>query len=185
MGAVYLSNMAEQISAKRVVGATWGIIGVTLILSSAILRVSPKAADAFRVGLSPTQWIILVVWVVLMLVGEGYRGFQLNFAPRVAARMWYLSKHGSARDLWLAPLFCVGYYGASRRRIISSWSLTVVVTLIIVVVAHIAQPWRGIIDFGVAAGLIYGLICVFYSVWQTVRSKRYLVKPDVLLNPSL
>jgi len=172
--------MQEQRSVKHIVGAVWGIVGVALVLGSAVVRVWPKAADAFRFGLNPLQWIVLVVWVTFMLIGEGYRGFQLNFSPRVAARMWYLVQHGRTTDLLLAPFYCICYYGASRRRIISSWSLTAGVTLIILIVTRIEQPWRGIIDCGVVLGLLYGLVCVFYFVWQTIRSRKYPISPDII-----
>jgi hypothetical protein len=169
----------EIVQLKRRVGAVWGIAGITLIIGSAIIRVTPKALDAFRVGLHPLQWAVLVVWVTFMLIGEGYRGFQLKFSPRVAARMWHLLQHGRSVDLWLAPFYCIGYYGASKRRIISSWSLTVGVTLIILVVVQLPQPWRGIIDCGVVLGLLYGLICVYAFTWRTLRSRIYVTDPEV------
>lgn len=158
--------VAARQSTKHPLGAIWAAVGITLILGGAIFRVTPRVFDAFDVGLSLWQWVILVAWVGFMLVSEGYRGFQLKFSPRVATRMWYLYQHGRTLDLWLAPLYCIGYYGAPRRRIISSWLLTIGVALIIIVVSQFTQPWRGIIDCGVVLGLLYGLISVYVSIWQ-------------------
>lgn len=174
-----IKSKIECMQIRRKIGAAWGIVGVTLIIGSAVLRVLPHAIDAFRVGLNPLEWVVLVLWVALMLFGEGYRGFQKQFSPRVAARMWHLANHGRSLDVWLAPLYCVGYYHASRRRIISSWSLTAGVTLLIIIVIHFAQPWRGIIDCGVVLGLLYGLICIYVFTWQTLRSQQYVADPEV------
>lgn len=164
---------------KRKLGAVWGIVGITLILGSAIFRVWPKAVDAFHVGLNPFQWVVLVLWVGFMLISEGYWGFQKQFSPRVAARMWQLAQHGQTCDLWLAPFYCVGYYGSTRRRMITSWSLTAGITLIIVIVIHLSQPWRGIIDCGVALGLLYGLISVYAFTWRTLHNRTHVADPEV------
>lgn len=143
------------------VGAVWSIAGITLLIGSAIIRLAPRVADALSSGLTPLMWGVLIVWCGLMLVGEGYRGFQRQFAPRVSARTWHLAYHGRVIDYILAPLYSVGYYSASRRRIITSWSLTSGIVVLILLVSQIPQPWRGIIDAGVLAGLVYGLVWVY------------------------
>jgi hypothetical protein len=163
----------------HIIGAVWGILGVSLILGSAILRVIPHVLDAFNVGLSAFQWIILLVWCSFMLVAEGYRGFQKLFSPRVAARTWYLVNHGKTIDLILAPLYCMGYFHATKKRIITSWSLTAGITLLIIGVRFMAQPWRGIIDSGVVLGLLYGLIWVYVFTIRTFMSHTYLSDPEV------
>ncbi len=163
----------------RIFGAIWGILGVTLILGSATARVWPHVSDAFNVGLSPFEWSILILWSALMVVAEGYRGFQKLFSPRVAARAWHLANHGRALDLILAPLYCMGYFHATRRRVITSWSLTAGITLIVIIVRYLAQPWRGIIDSGVVLGLIYGLIWLYIFTARTFISHNYVVDPEV------
>jgi len=143
------------------IGAAWSIAGITLLIGSAIERLAPRVSDAFRAGLTPLMWTALVLWCIFMLVGEGYRGFQKQFAPRVAARTWHLAQQGRVADLLLAPLYSAGYYHASRRRIMTSWSVTAGIVLLIVIVSHVSQPWRGIIDTGVLLGLVYGLVWVY------------------------
>ena len=163
----------------HVIGAIWGILGVTIILGSAIIRVYPHVLDAFNVGLSPLQWVVLFLWSIFMLVAEGYRGFQKLFSPRVAARTWHLVNHGSAIDLILAPLYCIGYFHATRKRMITSWTLTAMITLIVVVVRYLPQPWRGIIDNGVILGLLYGLVWVYIYTVKTFKNRIYLVDPEI------
>jgi len=165
--------------ATHIIGAIWGILGVTLILGSAIVRVYPHMADALSLGLSPLQWVVLFLWSMFMLLAEGYRGFQKLFSPRVAARTWHLVNHGRPIDLILAPLYCIGYFHATRKRIITSWSLTVVITFIVVIVRYLPQPWRGIIDSGVILGLFYGLIWVYLFTFQSFMKRSYITDPEV------
>ena len=165
---------------KNYIGALWGIVGVTLIIGSAIYRVLPHVIDAFKVNMTLFQWIILIIWCVFMLIAEGYRGFQKLFSPRVASRTWYLVKNGSQLDAILAPLFCIGYFHAVRKRIITSWSLTVGITLLVIIVSNMSQPWRGIIDSGVLLGLLYGLVWVYIYTFMTFKKRSYIVDPEVV-----
>ena len=163
----------------HIIGAIWGILGVTLILSSAIVRVYPHVLDAFSLGLSHLQWVVLILWSLFMLVAEGHKGFQKLFSPRVAARTWHLVNHGRPIDLILAPIYCMGYFHATRKRIITSWSLTAVITVIIVIVRYFPQPWRGIIDSGVILGLFYGLVWVYVFTLQGFIKRSYVTDPEV------
>ncbi|WP_375487662.1 hypothetical protein [uncultured Jatrophihabitans sp.] len=151
-------------STARRVAAVWGLVGVVLILGDAIVRVWPFTLDALRHHLSTLQWVVLAAWVLSMGVGEGYRGFQLRFSRRVVARRDSLRRHGHGVDLVLAPLYCIGYFHAERRQVISSWSLTVGIVVLILLVRLVDQPWRGIIDAGVVAGLAYGLVSLLVLV---------------------
>jgi hypothetical protein len=166
----------------NLIGATWGILGVSIILISAITRVIPHVTDAFRIGLSPFQWAVLIIWCVFMFITEGYRGFQKLFSPRVAARSWHLVNYGKPIDLILAPIYCMGYFHATKKRIITSWTLTAGIALIIVVVTFLSQPWRGIIDSGVVLGLVYGLVWVLIFTYITFKKHIYVVDPESHLN---
>lgn len=163
----------------HIFGAIWGILGVTLILGSAIMRIWPRVFDAFKLGLSPLEWIALILWNLFMVVAEGYQGFQKLFSPRVAARTWHLVNCGRPVDLILAPLYCIGYFHATRKRMITSWSLTAGITFIVIIVRYLPQPWRGIIDSGVVLGLLYGLLWVYVFTIRTFKSHAYIVDPEV------
>lgn len=144
------------------IGSLWGIIGVLLLLGSAAYRLTPLALAAFS---SPFQWYHWVAWtlsIVFMAHAEGYRGFQCHFSPRVAARALYLKAHPRAVYVILAPLFCMGYFHATRRRQIISISLTAGIVVLILAVHRLAQPWRGIVDAGVVVGLVWGVISLFW-----------------------
>ena len=100
---------------------------------------------------------------------EGYRGFQQGFSPRAAARVRHLRDHASWLETVLAPLFVMSYFHAHRRRQIISLLLTSLIICLVLVVRLIPQPWRGIIDLGVVAGLTWGVLSLAVCVWKELR----------------
>ena len=96
---------------------------------------------------------------------EGYKGFQKGFSPRVAARLYFLLGNVTYKRFLLAPLFCLGFFDAERKRIIFIYCLTSVIFLMVKFVEQVPMPWRGILDVGVVVGLSWGLLSVtFYSI---------------------
>lgn len=146
--------------------ALWGVTGVLLLLGQASWRLGAVALEALRQpGFTPAQTVLLAVWIVASAYLEGYRAFHQQFAPRVVARALYLSAH--PRPLWvaLAPLFCMALFHATRRRLITSWTLVVAVMTMVILVRRLPQPWRGIVDAGVVIALVWGITSVLlYSV---------------------
>jgi hypothetical protein len=136
----------------------WGIGGVTALLGSAIWRLTPIAVEPVASGsLGTGHWIAMVAWVAFMAYAEGYRGFHTRFSPRTAARALWLGRHPAPVRAILAPLFCMGFFGATRRVTITAWSITTMVVCLVLLVSRLDQPWRGIIDAGVVVGLAWGL----------------------------
>jgi xanthine/uracil permease len=52
----------------------------------------------------------------------------------------------------------MGFFHSERRRKIVTFTLTIGILIIIQVVHHVPQPWRGIIDAGVVLGLLWGIV---------------------------
>lgn len=142
------------------VGALWGLAGVILFIGWAVVRLTPVAFEAWGMPWGVLEWLVAVVWLIFMLVGEGYRGFQRGFAPRVAARARYLRDHPRWLHVGLAPLFCMGFIYATRRRKIVSVAVTSGIVVLILLVRMLPQPWRGIVDLGVIAGLGWGMLAI-------------------------
>ena len=88
----------------RFIGTFWGLIGVTLLIGSAIYRLTPRALEAINMGLNGLQWAALIGFAIFMMIAEGYRGFQKKFSPRTAARVRYLRDHPNIVRTLLAPL---------------------------------------------------------------------------------
>jgi len=111
---------------------------------------------------------------------EGYRGFQLGFSPRIAARALWLSRNPSLLRGLLAPAFCMGFFGATKRRTLTSWCVLAGIVGIVSLVRLLPQPWRGIVDFGVVVGLTWGLLAMLVFAWQAVsRRDRFAVDPEL------
>lgn len=160
-------------------GAVWGVLGISLLLGSAIYRLTLVAVNAFRYHLSPLQWAFLGAFLPLMLYFEGYRGFHLSFSRRVAARARYLNENPHVGHSLLAPVFCMGFFHATRRRKVTSSVLTLMIISLVTIVHHIVQPWRGIIDVGVVAGLVWGLFALLVFVIIAFTSDVFDHSPEV------
>lgn len=160
-------------------GAIWGIVGVSLLLGSAVYRLAPLAVNAFLFTFFWYHWLSLALIVLFMAYAEGYRGFQQRFSPRVAARARYLREHPTLFHVFLAPFFCMGYFHATRKRKITSISLTVGIIILVLLVRLLPQPWRGIIDAGVVLGLIWGLVSLLLFCAIAFTSKRFNYSPEV------
>ena len=146
----------------RNLGALWGVLGFIFLLGYAIFRLSGVFINALEHEWQTVQWVLLAVVAVFMAYSEGYKGFQRSYSPRLAARARYLARSGTAIEIALAPLFCMSFFNAPKRRVIVSLSLFVMIVLMVSAFRLIPQPWRGILDAGVVIGLSWGLISTLY-----------------------
>lgn len=82
---------------------------------------------------------------------EGYKGFQQKFSPLVVKRSFTLGS-GSTSFLHylLAPLYSMGLFHATKKRMIVSWSVTIGVAAIVAAVKRLPYPYRNIVDAGVS-----------------------------------
>ena len=76
----------------------------------------------------------------------------------------------------LAPAFAMGWFYATRRRLLVSWILTVGIVTLVLIVHGMAQPWRGIVDAGVVVGLTWGMVSI---VWIAARGGAKVVDPEL------
>ena len=151
----------------------WGIGGVLTLLLTAIIRLSPMAVELQDYSLNAMQWAALLIFVPYMIWAEGYRGFHQNFAPRLIVRANYLKNHPRPVHVILAPLFCMGYIHATRRRQLMSIGLTAMIISFVLIVRLLPQPWRGIVDAGVVLGLLIGVASIlFFLVQSFLRPER-------------
>ncbi len=163
----------------RLLSAAWGVLGVVLMLVYAIYRLFLHTMAAFEYELSLLQWLVLLVNIAFMAYSEGYKGFQLAFSPRVAARALYLSKQANWLNGILAPLFCFGYFGTTRKRQLSAYILTVMVIILVILVSYVPQPWRGVIDAGVVVGLLWGVTSLTIFSWQAFFQADFAYSPEL------
>ena len=163
----------------RLSAAAWGFTGVTVFLAYTIYRLLQHTIVAFDYSMSMLQWTVLVLNVIFMAYSEGYKGFQKSFSPRVAARVLYLSQHATWMQALFAPLFCMGYFGTTKRRQITAFILTAGLVLLVMLIRMLDQPWRGIIDAGVVVGLGWGLISFIIFVIQAFTQQEFSYSAEV------
>ena len=128
------------------------------MLVYSVYRLTPITLDAFALPLSWYHWLVLIVNTLFMAYSEGYRGFQKGYSPRLVSRALELRDIATPVTLLLAPLYCMNYFAAETRRLVSAWVLTVAIILLIIVFHQLPQPWRGLLDAGVIVGLSWGFV---------------------------
>ncbi len=172
MHPVHIQPAERTFGPVGVLAATWGVLGVIALIGNAVVRLTPVALEAVIAGrLGALQWTLLAGNVAFMAFSEGYRGFQRGFAPRVVSRAVHLAANPRPHLVVLAPLFCMGLVHASRRRLITSWSLTSGIVVLVMLVRLLEQPWRGIVDAGVVAGLVWGLVALVAFAARAVAGR--------------
>lgn len=154
-----------------VIGAVWGVLGLCALLLWAIYRLSFYAVAAWEAPWAWWHWAFFAIWMVFMLYSEGYKGFQKGFSPRVVARAVHLSRHPVGWHVALAPLYCMGYIHATKKRRIVALSVTAGVVLLVLLVSLLPQPWHGIVDMGVVAGLLYGVTAILVFALKVVAGR--------------
>jgi hypothetical protein len=158
----------------------WAVASVLLVLGQAVFRLGRIALDAFtHYQLSAVQWAVALAWLAFMLHSEGYRGFHQAFSPRVVARALHLGRRPRAWLVLLAPLYCMSLVHASRKRQITSWIVLSMIVGLVIGVRQMPQPYRGIIDLGVIAGLAFGMGSVIYHLVRGVRGLAPPVPADL------
>jgi len=136
------------------------------MLLFAIVRLGGVALELNAYTLASWQWGVMLGWIGYMVWAEGYKGFHLAFAPRVVVRANYLANHPRWPHVLLAPLFCMGYIHATPKRRLMSIGLTSMIICFVLVVRMLPQPWRGLVDAGVVAGLVFGVASILYYLLQ-------------------
>jgi len=170
----------ERNQILRGISAAWGVLGVTAVIVFPIVRLSPIAMEAISGGLNLLQWAVLVANIIFMAWSEGYKGFHRSFSPRVAARALYLYRNKMPMGtLLLAPFFCIGYFGATRRTRLVAWIGTSGIILLVLAVHQLNQPWRGILDAGVIVGLSWGVVSLIVNVMQAFTSEHFDRSPEI------
>ena len=161
------------------IGATWGVTMVVAFLVYAIYRLANIFVLAFEHSLDWRHWTLLIVGSLFMAHSEGYKGFQKNYSPRVVARALHIASHPTVTRVLLAPLFCMGYFDIRRRRLISSYVLTIAIVALIMIFQHVPQPWRGMLDAGVVVGLSWGVISILLFTAKALSGREFNHSPEM------
>ena len=162
-----------------VVAACWATVGLCGLLLFAMVRLSMVVAEGAGLSWEWRHWAVAAANAAFMAWSEGYRGFQLKFSPRSAARVKWLVHRASVLSTIFAPIFAMGYFNATPRRLASVYGLTVFVVGAIVVVHALPQPWRAALDIGVVIGLGWGVASFLWSLKRTFATPGFPVSPEL------
>lgn len=160
------------------VGAVWGVLGVSLLLSTAIFRLTPLAIASFSESLDVVHYAAYVGSVFFLGYSEGYKAFQKQFSPRIVARARYLAQNPTLLRVVFAPPFCMGLWHATKKRLIISWSIALGVIVLVLLVGRLPQPWRGIVDLGVVVALAWGLLAMWVFAVRGLQGHTMPVSDD-------
>ncbi len=158
------------------IGSIWGVLGVCGTLITAIFRLSPVIAASLKMELTAFHYACYGASLVFFGYTEGYKAFQKQFSPRVVARALTLVHRPKPLRILLAPLFCMGFFGANKKRLIVSWVLAAGIIGLIKLVGITPQPWRGMIDLGVVVALGWGVAAIL-GFWFRALSGHPLPVP--------
>ncbi len=172
-------NRSNKVSLVGRLGAFWGVAGVSMLLSFAVYRLTIITVDAFTFPFQWYHWLVLFGNIAFMAHSEGYKGFQKGFSPRVAARARYLKYNPGSAHILAAPLFCMGYFHATRRRLIIAYGMTLGIVALIIIFNQISQPWRGILDAGVVVGLSWGIASLIWFAFAALGTGEFETSAEV------
>jgi hypothetical protein len=157
------------LSARGLVVAAWAIGAIALSLVEAIWRLGARASATLRAGLEPLEWAALIFVVALFLYGEGVRALQRRFVPHVVTRTVAVARSGGAASALLAPLYAMSLVHDAPRAVARAWAGVALIVLAVVAVRELPEPWRGVIDAGVASALSWGLGALLLQSGRALR----------------
>ena len=158
---------------KGLISVSWAIIGLMSLLLFACWRLFAYTVESFSMPLNWLHWVVFVGWAIFMAHEEGYKGFQLKFSPRFAARCKYLLTNATWLQTLLAPLFCMAYFHAPKKRVLATWALSLMIIGFILAFRYMPQPWKGLLDFGVVFGLLWGIVSTTYYCFKAFTDKNF------------
>ena len=92
--------------------------------------------------------------------------------------MYALARGRYRRYAIVAPLFCMALIGSTRRRMIASWSIVLMVLGLITLLRRVSQPTRGIVDAGVVVALTLGTSSVVLHTARAFAGKPPAMSGD-------
>lgn len=144
----------------------WALGGVSILFGSAVFRLGSRGVATVRGGLDSFHLAALAVVVVAFVYGEGVRAIQRKYAPHLLGRVADVSRETRVVYRLLAPFYAMSLVGAPPRSLIRAWAGVAAIVSAILVLRVTPDPWRGIVDLGVALALAWGLVAILVQAWK-------------------
>ena len=146
--------------------------GVAALFVDASVQLGRRGIATMRAGLEPLEWLALVLLLVAFVYGEGVRALARRWVPRMIDRARELGPRAHAHHRWLAPMYAMSLIGAPASTRAKAWLGVALIVGAVLVVRSLPEPWRGIVDFAVAAALLVGLAAIVAGVMRAKRTER-------------
>ena len=160
---INLTSNENKFTLSKVILFSWGVLGVIMLIINALQRLLPVALQPIlQKDLTSQQSVIYILFMLYMIYVEGYKAFHLKFSPLVVSRALHLSENPTILNCLLAGPYCMGLFGATKKRMIVSWGVTIGVFGLVKIVKLLPYPWRSIVDGGVVCGLTFGTLSMIY-----------------------
>jgi len=146
----------------------WTLAGVAAVLGVAVVRLGARAVETLRTGLTGPEWVALLLLTGLFVYGEGIRALERRWVPFVVDRARSVSGRALPWRL-LGPLYGMALVSTSGRLLLRAWAGVTAIVAAVLLVHALPEPWRGVIDFAVAAALLWGVIALLRALvreWQ-------------------
>lgn len=157
----------------------WTLVGVGGLFTSAVTRLGSRGVATLSEGLSPGQWVVLVLLTLVMVYGEGVLALQRKWVPRMLDRARAV-RHESLGLKVLAPFYGLSLVGGPGKQLLRGWLSTTAIVVAVLVVRSFPEPWRGIVDFAVASALAWGLGSIVFGAPRAFRSSEAEPRPASL-----
>lgn len=146
----------------------WALLGVAAIFAWSVYSLGGRGLEAVRGGLDPFQWAALVVFTVGFVYTEGILTFDRRWIPKLVRRSRRVRHESTAMKL-LAPLYGLALVGHEWKTVVKAWIGTALIVTAVVIIREFPPPWRGIVDFAVAAAMAWGLVSIAREIPAAVR----------------
>ena len=115
-------------------------------------------------GLTPLEWLALVVLALAFAYGEGFRALARRWVPAMDRRARELGPAAPMHHRLLAPLYAMSLIGGTTRAVVRAWIGVLLIVIAVFIVRALPDPWRGIVDLSVALALTIGLVRLVFEL---------------------
>lgn len=138
----------------------WAWLGVSGLFAAAVYRLGRRGIVAIEAGLTLPEWFALIVLTAAFVYGEGVRAIERRWVPHFIRRARTVRAVPSRLVRLLAPLYGLSLIAAPWRELARAWAGLAAIAGVVVLVQTFPHPWRGLVDFAVAAALLWGLFAI-------------------------
>ncbi|MDX1492991.1 MAG: hypothetical protein R3253_02875 [Longimicrobiales bacterium] len=164
-----MPELEATVTRRDALVSGWVLVGVAGVFGWAVYRLGGRGLDAIRGGLDPLQWAVLVGLTVGFVYTEGIQTFDRRWIPKLIQRARRLRGEAVFFQV-LGPLYGLSLVGTEWKELAKGWVGTLLIVVAVLLIRELPAPWRGIVDFAVAAALAWGMVTILRRTPSVVWS---------------